>query len=187
MNMFTVCHLILVSRQKFWNICICSLQFGKRLKKWWMLLTEWKGVNTTIQPQGLLQAAAPHRWASDNPFRSLSAKGCLLRSSHNPIVYYVYSHTFCLQIKIIWGFLNCWHFQSLILCVDHAFSAVQNLDIPSSIKTHKLQIFFKKNFNAQWKTIIILLYSTQVPWDQLPQNHQNRHYETWIINKAAAM
>lgn len=129
-------------------VCICSLQFGKRLKKWWMLFTERKGVNTTIQPQGLLQAAAPRHWASDYPFRSFSAKGCLLRSSHNQVVYCVHSHTSCLQMKIVWGFLNCWHFQSLIFCVDHALSPVQNLDIPSSIKTHKLQTFFQKNVNA---------------------------------------
>lgn len=140
--LFTIWYLYL--DKSFEIVCICSLQFGKRLKKWWMLLTEWKGMNTTIQPQGLLQAAAPHHWASDYPLRSFSAKGCLLRSSHNQVVYRVYSHTSCLQIKIIWGFLNCWHFQSLILCVDHAFSPVQNLDIPSSIKTHKLQTFKKK-------------------------------------------
>ena len=157
-------------------VCICSLQFGKRLKKWWMPLIEKKGVNTTIQPQGLLQAAAPCHWASDYPFRSFSAKGCLVRSSHSQVVYCVFSHTSCLQMKIGWRFLNCWHFQSLIHFVDHAFSPVQNLDIASSIKTHKLQTFFqKKNFKAQWKTIIILLYSTQVPWDHLPQNHQRRY------------
>jgi hypothetical protein len=140
-----------------------------------MLLTERKGVNTTIQLQGLLQAAAPHHWASDYPFRSFSAKVCLLRSSHNQVVYCVYIHTSCLQMKIVWGFLNCWHIQILILCVDHTFSPVQNLDIPSSIKTNKLQTFFQKNFNAQWKTIIIFLYSTQVPWDHLRQNHQYRY------------
>jgi len=132
-------------------VCICSLQFGKRLKKWWMLLTERKGVNTTIQLQGLLQAAAPRHWASDYPFRSFSAKVCLFRSSHSQVVYCVYSHTSCLQMKIVWGFLNCWHIQSLILCVDHAFFPVQNLDIPSNIKTHKLQTFFQKKFYCPMK------------------------------------
>jgi hypothetical protein len=59
-----------------------------------MLLTERKGVHTTIQLQGLLQAAGPCRWASDYSFRSFSAKVCLLRSSHNQVVY---SHTSCLH------------------------------------------------------------------------------------------